>query len=592
MDSLPGLLTRVIAEVTIMSGTLSTTANPSSRLSKTDLRNLLLCCLGLLALVAISRPFADSGFDDDWSFSHLALRLSQTGHFQYNGWGSPPAVFQSCWAAMWIRLFGFSFDLLRVVTIPISLGFVSLTYLLAREVGLSEKLALFAALTVGSCPLFLPLAPSFMTDPYASSFSLLCLYAAVRCLNAASSVSARNWLWILVLSGILGGSDRQTVWVAPLLLVPYLFWRKRSDRGFRRQAVIAYTVCLLALVALVHYFNQPYQPTEVPREELFRILLSEAPKAAGRLASVLLVGVMLSLPAFLCAQTAWKRLAWREIGIIATACAIAVRLLASSQKSGIVPFLGNILTTSGILFPGIEGMGLKPVFITRPVQFGLTFVVLLVFAVWCYLMWRKGIRITLPSGPRGAFAAFFFGYWPLMIPGAFVGLIFDRYVLPLLPVMVIVVLSSVQPFAKKVPALAWGCMLVLASFGAITTHDYFATLRARAEAARELSARGVPQNRFSIGLERDGWTQLQLTGKIKPLLYGDQVKAAQQRYWFWLYTGAIHPDYEAVAARRGAALSDVLLRIPYRTWLPPFQRDICVLKVEVTPKQGLARDRQ
>ena len=96
-----------------------------------------LCGAVLLLAIFLANPFNDSGFDDDWSYGRLAMKLAQTGSIQYNGWGSPLQLVQAFWAVPWIRAFGFSFPILQVSTIPVSLGFVLLVYATGRRIGLS-----------------------------------------------------------------------------------------------------------------------------------------------------------------------------------------------------------------------------------------------------------------------------------------------------------------------------------------------------------------------------------------------------------------------------------------------------------------------
>src|SRR3954468_21221392 len=146
---------------------------------RTEIIAPLLCSLALIACVVIANPFVDSPFNDDWSYSDTALKLAQTGRIHYNGWGSPTILFQSAWAALFIRLFGFSFNLLRLISMPFSIGFVCLTYFIGRRLGLRRSFAGFAALTVAVSPLFIPLAASFMTEPYACFFTALCIHAAL-----------------------------------------------------------------------------------------------------------------------------------------------------------------------------------------------------------------------------------------------------------------------------------------------------------------------------------------------------------------------------------------------------------------------------
>ena len=551
--------------------------------SKTDWPYLVACCLVFLACIAIAGPFANSAFDDDWSYSHVAFQLAQTGHFHYDGWGSPSIVFQSVLAAIGIRIFGFSFNLLRFVSLPFSLAFVLLSYQLGRKIGLTQHFALFAALIVATSPLFIPLASTFMTEPYACCFSLLCIYAALSSADAPDSFGAKKWLWILAASGILGGSDRQTVWTAPIVLIPYLLWKRSSDRNFKVHGVFALAVCLISLVLVVHNFSPPYAPTSLSHDELLSIFVKNAFAAAFRVAGVLTVSAMLSLPAFFCAQKIWKKLTARQLAVITLVCLIAVCVLRL-RPTGIVPYLGNIITVSGVLSAGTEGLGLKPLLLTRPIQYGLTFIVLFVVALWVFLLWRKQLRMRLSNSSIVVLLLFTCAYIPLMIPGGLTHFIYDRYALPLLPLIVICVLLSIQSAATKIPIAAYLCLSVFAGYAIVTTHDYFATLRARAAAADTLEKRGVPRRLFSIGFEHDGWTQVQLTGKIKPTIFGVR-PGENTKYWFWSYTPVIQPKYVAVGFPATDRVQNEILQIPYTTWTKPFRRKIAIVKEADIPKQ-------
>ena len=67
----------------------------------------------------------------------------------------------------------------------------------------------------------------------------------------------------VALSGIAGGSNRQLVWVAPLLLIPYLGWRRRSNRLFASHAMAAFALCIICLGIVLAGFSQPYAPLEL-----------------------------------------------------------------------------------------------------------------------------------------------------------------------------------------------------------------------------------------------------------------------------------------------------------------------------------------
>jgi hypothetical protein len=532
----------------------------------------LLSCLIPLICVLIAKPFAKAGFNDDWSYSHIALKLAETGRFQYDSYGSPMLLSQSIWAAAWIRIFGFSFDLLRVATLPFSLGFVLLVYLLGRKVGLKRDLALFGALVVGTSPLFFPLAASFMTEPYGCFFTTLCLYAAICTGEAAGSRRAAVWLWVLALAGILGGSDRQTVWVAPLALIPYLCWVRRRDRHFLVHAVLAYAVCLASLAVLVHWFKPPYAAFSLSNGQMLEVIRSEFPWAVGRLFSLFLTGVLYSLPAFLCFAELWRKLGSARVITLVFMCTLgALCLIVIMGPMGVAPYLGGLLTQYGLLWPGQDALGFRPKLLPGGLRIGISILVLLSGIIFC-LLYRREKRGSMSPIAKAVLGIFCFAYLPLLLPGALLGILYDRYALPVIPALVVFVLYQFQPYGRKVPRTAWASLVVFAAYATMTTHDYFSASRARIQVSDLLQRRGVPRTHISAGFEYDGWTQLESTGNIQGVRYRDAFEwNSTDRFWFWSYTKALQPEYVVMCLRRNSP-DTKLPSIAFTSWWPPFQR--------------------
>jgi hypothetical protein len=534
----------------------------------------LACCAIVLVCVLVARPFANAGFDDDWSYSHVALRFAETGTVHYNGWGSPTLLFQTVWGALWIRLFGFSFNLLRLATLPFSLGFVWLVYALGRRIGLRRDLAGFGALAVGTSPLFIPLAASFMTEPYACFFTTLCIYAAIRTAEARPPSSAL-WLWALAVSGVVGGSDRQTVWIAPIALIPYLFWIKRRDRRFAIHVVATYAFCIASIAILLAKFTTPYAPLEVPRRELIQLVIDNSFVAFVCVISALLTWSLVSLPAFLCLVPLWKRLDGLRLILSGVACAAVVALLGGFGGLGIVPFVGNMLTPSGILKPGEAALGFKPEVLPLFLRAGLTCMLAFAVASFGQLCWR--LRTSAVRVPLTLFAVFSGAYLPCFFPGALLGLTYDRYVLPLFPLLVISILVLFQSHIRTVPVTAWVCLLVFAGYGIATTHDYFASLRARTSVAESLQRRGIARDRISAGFEYDGWTQVQQTGNIRAPRYGDHPRwNSTDTFFFWSYTNAVRPEYIVINSQAITTSASGFPIVPFNSWMPPFRRAVVV----------------
>ena len=299
-----------------------------------------LCCLALLTAILLANPFSEAGFEDDWSYGHVAMRLAQTGRLQYNGWGGSLLLFQVFWAFPWIGIFGFSFQVLQASTIPVSLGTVLLIYPTGRRLGLSRQLAAFAAIGTALCPLLLPFAASFMTESYACFFSMLCVYCALRTIQAGTSRTALRWLWALAAAGLAGGANRQIVWAAGLALIPWLAWQRRAESRFVFHAVASLAVCGVAVVTILRFLSQPYGALHVGQTSLISLALHRWPHPAFTLIRLLLAAVLMAVPAFTCL--------WARVPRWVIPAALALAIVGIYKGWPLAPYGESIVTASGI----------------------------------------------------------------------------------------------------------------------------------------------------------------------------------------------------------------------------------------------------
>jgi hypothetical protein len=542
----------------------------------------LISCGVVLACVLIANPFSAAGFIDDWSYSHLALKLAETGHIQYDGWGSPTLLFQGLWAAAWIRLLGFSFDLMRFITLPFSLGFVFLIYATGRRLGLRRDLSLFGALTVGTAPLFLPLAASFMTDVYGCFFCMLCIYAAITSAESDNRRLAVFWLWTLAISGILGGSDRQIVWIAPLALIPYLYWARRIDRRFSLHAAAALVLCVGTLVLITLSFRPPYAPFALQDREIWKILAQNTPSALAILLGLFLACLLVGLPALFCFSRCWRDLGPGRVIIISLISFAAIVLLAAAAgQFGAAPFAIGILSEFGVLLNGWDSLGFKPVVLQPALRICVSALVLFT-GIAFYLLRDKSARLA--STPKTVFLIFSLAYCALLLPGAILSITFDRYVLPLVPGIVLFVLDRFQRRVQRIPMLGWACLAVGAAYAVVITHDYASSSRARVRAADFLQTQKIARVHISAGFEYDGWTQLETTGTITGTTYRNEFEWNRtDRFWFWHFAKVLQPEYVVSSSRVANAGGVVLASVPFTTWLPPFHRFAIVQRREDLP---------
>jgi hypothetical protein len=172
--------------------------------------DMLLCALFPMAVVFATLPFAEMGINDDFSYSQTALHLASTGKLVYNGWSSAMLGFQAYWGALFIKLFGFSFFILRISTLLFAVGCAVLLYLLSTDAGMARSRAIFLTFFVISSPLALPVEASFMTDIPGLFFQLFCFFALLRATDPqASQPKIVFWTIILTAAGLAGGTIRQ-----------------------------------------------------------------------------------------------------------------------------------------------------------------------------------------------------------------------------------------------------------------------------------------------------------------------------------------------------------------------------------------------
>ncbi len=507
-----------------------------------DTRNLLLCVLVTLLAILVAWPFAEGGYIDDFSYIHMAKSLAETGRFAYNGWPTAMLGIQVWWGAAWIWLFGFSFTLVRLSVWPLALGAVALVYLIARRASLSPADSLFAALLTGLSTLFLPLAPTFMTDIPGFFFLLACLYGFTRAADAAEDSRARSshvvpwwalaWLAIGTLFGVLGGTIRQPVWFAPIACAAVLcLWRfgglNRSDRRvFRLASLLCGVIGMVALVVGTRWFSQqPYAiPTKLPTLEAvahfgLASIAREAVTVATECALKVLPAMLFCLPWIVEHVSTGLRTRWGRITAGVTALAMAGVLAGTLTQS----LEGPLGLLAGSWRPTGHALHDAGVGLIRCGVLGVTVAVAVAATV------ATGRARSLPAAARRLPPAVILPLAYLVPYGASLLLvsqttdgIFPRYYLPFLPALTCGLLSCTRSLptahsgaaADRRSMLGWLLVAFFALRGIAILHDEFADTRTRLDAIALLQQKGVPRERITSKWVVDGWEQVERAGFI------------------------------------------------------------------------------
>jgi Dolichyl-phosphate-mannose-protein mannosyltransferase len=488
------------------------------------------CAIIFVLCEAISRPFAEMGVCDDWSYIRTAELLAQTGHIQYNGWATAMIGWQLYPAAVFLKLFGFSFTAARMSTFLVA---VLTTFLIQRtfvRAGINERNATIGTLAIVLTPLYMALSVTFMTDVQGLFAVVICLYGCLRALEASSSTKASWWICFAALANAVFGSSRQIAWLGGLVMVPCTLWLLRRNRRIVMAGCLA-TLAGWAFIALsMHWFEQ--QAYAIP-EHLY-VKVESLPQLRNMVRE--LIGVVLEVPflilpivaAYLIVLRKNTRQYWRSLAVCGLGYALVagIFIIKTGPDSVMEPLLGDWVTP-------VARYGLRALRTPGPIVLGhgtrIFLTTVSTLATFCAIAFLWGTRKRLVSDevdglqPEvlgraarsvswdqivflvGPFAAANFA---LLIPRSSVQLL-DRYLLAFMFICGLVLVRAFQDFIQpSLPAVTKVLVGLIAIYSVGATHDMFAYYRARVNAANEIVAAGVQPNMFDGGFEYNAWIEL------------------------------------------------------------------------------------
>ncbi len=506
----------------------------------------IICAVLYAGMVLLSRPFAEIGIEDDWSYVRSAQVLSQTGRIVYNGWATAMLGPQLYLGALAFRLFGFSFTIARASVLLTGVLSTILLHRVLLRFGLNRFNATAATLVLMLAPIIQPLSFTFHSDIPGLLFVLLGLYFSQRAVQDNNPGRIIVWLALASACGVIGGSIRQIVWLIALVMVPSAAWIRRRERGITAAAAGLWTISFFAIVLILHWFN--VQPYSVP-EQLKTGPWSIVPKHLLRWGGGLVLGFPLLVAPFFLA-IAW-RFPYRRRPVAAAlfaACSIMIPLLTMRHSHWLAPYAGNILSARGLM-DNSAMLGDRPLVLTTPVRFITSVTTIFVglvtarVAIDCTranlteqqkLAWRTRLSLLVP---------FSVAYVFLLLPRASFGVPLDRYLIPLTVLTAACVVQMYQDFfGKRLPAPALGAGAALALCGLVGMHDLFAFERGRLEAIHELREGGVSRENIGGGFEYDAWTQVTTVGTMSdPRI---RVPRPIAPYWPEWRSGTCHNDTE------------------------------------------------
>ena len=570
---------------------------------KIDARNVLLCVALVAAALILVWPIAEIGYGDDVAYAHLAQTLERTGHLVYNGWESAFLISQACWGALLIRLFGFSFVCLRLGTVPFALGAVALSYRLARRAGLEPGKALFVTLLFGLCPLYLPVAVSFMTDVPAIFFMFASFYSFARAEESAGEGKSYAWMALGTVTGFVGGTGRQVVWLVPVIVLPYLAWVRRKHRAFRISAEAAWVLVLAGVKLTTSWFN--LQPYTIFQPSVFSelILVVKHPFAAVNItARLFMMLVLVTLPAAIplilrSSLETWRGPRGRKL-MVGTLLVIVLGAIAVHPSLASLPWISSTLNWQGL--NGGAPLPGRPIVLIRPIRAVVAITVYFAVCILAGEVWRvrrlaSNIWRSLSETSNKSFMLVSMSlvnavYFVLMVVRASEFDVFDRYLLPVVPWAAAVLLLWFEKdnpdgtmMMRRATPVAWTLLAILVLYGIANTQDYWALAKARVIAAQRLEDAGIPRNAIDAGVEYNFRTELLHSGRINshwvrnpPGSYNPNLSQ----------TPSVVPEYRLEYLLTPETSESEFGSVPYFSVFPPFHKQVRIDRVRSTATSG------
>ncbi|WP_088894368.1 ArnT family glycosyltransferase [Leptolyngbya ohadii] len=126
-----------------------------------------------LLTVLLVTPQGEFPLNDDWIHAKAVQRLLEEGSYRGHPYVAATLVAQANWAALFAKIFGFSFTTLRISTLVLAVIGAWAVAWSALAMGIRRNLALLCGVLFAFNPIMLTLSYSFMTDvPFVSLSAL------------------------------------------------------------------------------------------------------------------------------------------------------------------------------------------------------------------------------------------------------------------------------------------------------------------------------------------------------------------------------------------------------------------------------------
>jgi 4-amino-4-deoxy-L-arabinose transferase-like glycosyltransferase len=560
-----------------------------------------------LLIIPVMTPVA---IGDDWVYARSVEILINEGRVRILDLSVVTLVWQVLWGGLFAAILGPTFGAMRLSTVVLT-GIAGLAcYGCCRQVGASRgRAALGAALYLFN-PLLFSISYSFMSDAHFVGLLTISAYCYLRGLRPDRPSIAFTLLGAFAAG--LAFLERQQGALIPLAAVTYLLLGGRLRPN--RAGVVLFTqvVAVPAAMTILYFlwFRFIHGIPKAQGDFLQKVIdtgVGGALLLIGRLAVIeaAYVGLFL-LPLGIAALLALPRLlrAMRPVGWAAFA-GWAAFIVGSGivfwQSGRRMPYIPHYLAPYGLGSYDLRG--------GRPWLIGqrgmdIATIVTMLGALLLGLLLCVGLSGSRAQGARprgsgpsttivdektaaraGAGLTLALAFWQLVgvLPQSFTfqnwsfrgynAPSLDRYLLPLLPLAVILALWAIRE-VRVVMAAAWTLALVMAVFSIVGTRDFLVFHTAVWDVARQLNREGVPDTRIDAGAGWDGYRLYEYS------MANNITTPVAVPWWIGLFAPADTADYIIAGTPRDdfSDRYEPIGQVEYSTWLNPEPTYLYILR--------------
>ncbi|KKQ40815.1 MAG: hypothetical protein US58_C0012G0024 [Candidatus Magasanikbacteria bacterium GW2011_GWA2_37_8] len=461
-----------------------------------------------ILIIVLVNPIGEFALNDDWFY---AVAVRDFGwNFRFDPLITPALIGQILYGTVLIKLFGFSFTILRLSTLVLAVVTMLVLFKLLKIKGWSIGGALLGVGLIFFNPIFFNLSFTFMTDVPALSLVIVSLYYFYQFNQTGKS---RFFIFAQLLA-FGAGFIRQNYLILPLLSLVLILTNTRK-KDFKLWLI--YGVSLLAGVLLYYFFqSHGWWPQGAVTMHSFnngRALLNNALWQGYYLVGYLALFLSPIIIGGFLAVGNRTRLYLAGAGLLG----IGLSLVLYFTKHLTFPYFRNIINIYGLGARGANEVltGTPTITINSSVQLWLTILVGFLVGLAIGFLIKQIIDNRNIKFREIDWVTIFLGLNLLAQIAAIMYLVsFDRYYLA--PLVFILLLIPAIKFSRRIVYASGILLFLMAIYAVVGTYNYLAENKIKWAVANTLVAQGALPAEIDAGYEWLGWNTRQLVQKKLP----------------------------------------------------------------------------